>query len=178
MAESNDRAPFWLPMIREIYAGLIAVLVLGLFLAMIVRALGNVTDAATFGQVKDLLAIVNPIVGLIIGYYFSRVTSEARAEKAETAAAVSAKTATAAMEGKSQADREVAAARDAVAKSAKALESLVCAVDKTRGTPTTEGLVPQDVESALPASATTIEIDLALDRARRVLARSWEQRIG
>jgi hypothetical protein len=53
---------------------------------MLVHAAYGYLGKAEFGGVKELLGIVNGIVGIIIGYYFSRMTTEARAEKAEQTA--------------------------------------------------------------------------------------------
>jgi hypothetical protein len=60
---------------------------LGAFVLMIIATyvvLFTATDPI-FGRAKDLLLFINPLIGVVIGYYFNKVTSEARAEKAETA---------------------------------------------------------------------------------------------
>ena len=66
----DNELPPWttrLAMIREIFAGILATVVMGLFLLLILRALDRVTGNE-FTPIKDLLAIVNPTVGLVIGY--------------------------------------------------------------------------------------------------------------
>ena len=40
-----------------------------------------------FGRAKDLLLFINPLLGVVIGYYFNKVSTEARAEKAEATVA-------------------------------------------------------------------------------------------
>jgi hypothetical protein len=46
-----------------------------------------------FARVKDILLFVNPILGIVIGYYFNKVTSDARANTAEKAAQTAVETA-------------------------------------------------------------------------------------
>ena len=65
----NDLPPSTtrLAMIREIFAGILATVVMGLFLLLIVRALARAAGTE-FTPIKELLAMVNPTVGLVIGY--------------------------------------------------------------------------------------------------------------
>jgi hypothetical protein len=76
----------WLPMLREGFAGVIAIIFVVTFLMLVKAAYTDMQNPARFGAAKELLGIVNGIVGIIIGYYFSRMTTEARAEKAEETA--------------------------------------------------------------------------------------------
>ena len=39
-----------------------------------------------FNRTKDLLLIINPLLGVVLGYYFNKVSTEARAENAEATA--------------------------------------------------------------------------------------------
>lgn len=72
--------------LREyIAAGLAAVIVIGA-VAMMIMAVTQVTSAATdvsFSRIKDLLLFINPLLGVVVGYYFNKVSTEARAESAE-----------------------------------------------------------------------------------------------
>jgi hypothetical protein len=36
-----------------------------------------------FARAKDLLLFINPILGVVIGYYFNKASTEGRAEQAE-----------------------------------------------------------------------------------------------
>ena len=65
----NDLPPSTtrLAMIREIFAGILATVVMGLFLLLIVRALARAAGTE-FTPIKELLSMVNPTVGLVIGY--------------------------------------------------------------------------------------------------------------
>ena len=56
------------------------------FLILVSAAYKHYADDKAFIAIKELITIVNGIVGIIIGYYFSRITTEARAEKAEATA--------------------------------------------------------------------------------------------
>jgi len=46
-----------------------------------------------YARVKDLLLFINPLLGVIIGYYFNKVSSDLRAETAEMAARTASVTA-------------------------------------------------------------------------------------
>ena len=72
--------------IREYIAGGIALLVVGGTAGMVIAAFSYVNNKDTFAEVKDLLFFVNPLVGVVVGYYFTRTTTEGRAESAERAA--------------------------------------------------------------------------------------------
>lgn len=78
---------------REYVTGIIALIVIIGTTALIVLAAveTNATSADQFSRVKDLLLFVNPLLGVVIGYYFTKTSTEARAESAE----VTANTATA-----------------------------------------------------------------------------------
>lgn len=71
--------------LREIAALLIAAVILGGFLLMMRDIYSNV-GGENQQERKDLLHIFTGFLGIVIGYYFNRVSTEARAEKAESAA--------------------------------------------------------------------------------------------
>jgi hypothetical protein len=78
---------------REYVAASIAcVIVLG---TVIMSALAFVYAGSSenFARAKDLLLFINPFVGVVIGYYFNKVSTEARAENAEATARVATVTA-------------------------------------------------------------------------------------
>jgi hypothetical protein len=60
------------------------VIVLG-FVILVVFTIGVAVNGSedAFGRAKDLLLFINPIVGVVIGYYFNKATSDARSENAE-----------------------------------------------------------------------------------------------
>ena len=73
---------------REYFSSILAFVVVGAFLLMVGFTLPvafNGTDEA-LTRAKDLLTLVSPFAGMVIGYYFNKATSDARAENAETTA--------------------------------------------------------------------------------------------
>src|SRR5215208_1893346 len=63
------------------------------FLAMVAVVMGAafyVTDSTKIQILFQLLGLVSPLCGVVLGYYFGKVTAEARAEKAEAQATVNA----------------------------------------------------------------------------------------
>jgi hypothetical protein len=140
-----------LAMIREIFAGVLATVVMGLFLLLILRALDRAAGTE-FTSIKELLAIVNPTVGVVIGYYFSRVTSEARAERAEASAATAGRSALESAQARAHAEEQ---ARSALA-------GLVRAIDHAKGAPGAS-------EASGQGGDETMSLEIALDRAQQVL---------
>ena len=73
---------------REYFSSILAMIVVGAFLAMVGFTLPvafNGTDEA-LTRAKDLLNFVSPFAGMVIGYYFNKATSDARAENLERTA--------------------------------------------------------------------------------------------
>lgn len=66
---------------------LIAVIVLLVSVFVAVRA---EESGQAFTNLKDILGFLNPLLGVILGYYFNKVSSENRAETAEKNARVAA----------------------------------------------------------------------------------------
>jgi hypothetical protein len=91
--------------IKEIVAAVIAFVIIGCLLLLLWKSFqyvgGDERASAAFQQIKDLLLFINALVGVVIGYYFTKVSTENRAESAE----VTARDATAAV-------RQALAARD------------------------------------------------------------------
>ena len=74
-----------LNMFREYFSSILAFVIVGAFLIMVGVTLPiafNGSDEA-FTRAKDLLTLVSPFTGMVIGYYFNKATSDARAENAE-----------------------------------------------------------------------------------------------
>ena len=81
--QSGKEPEFALRRFKERIAAAIAlIVVLGMIMLLIVAA----RAARDFDQIKDILLVVNPLVGVVLGYYFNKVSTEARAENAETMA--------------------------------------------------------------------------------------------
>jgi hypothetical protein len=168
--------------VKEVVAALVGLTLVGCLVYMLWSAFGVLRPQGdndpAFDRVKDLLLFINPLVGVVIGYYFNRVSTEARAENAErtaqgaTVSALQAETArgdavTLAQQNRAEADAAKIALDDVIP-AAQTLLSLVSV------TPTlTEGKV--GVTSAgSPAEALTearVNLRVALERARAVTTR-------
>jgi len=80
---------------REYFSSILAFVVVGAFLLMVGFTLPvafNGTDEA-LTRAKDLLTLISPFAGMVIGYYFNKASSDARAENAESAAKTATETA-------------------------------------------------------------------------------------
>jgi len=151
----QDKAA-WLPIIREFVAGVLALVVMSLFLGILWKAI----DKESGVSLKDVLAIVNPVVGLVIGFYFSRATSETRAEKAETAAASANEVANNSVQARATADQQTAKAKNQADVARGALQSLAAAVESDK----------TDIDRASNVDAMRLaNLQVALERARQVL---------
>jgi hypothetical protein len=97
-----------LRMLREVVgasiASLIVLATVALIFMVFFRYVGaeNATADKHFERAKDLLLFINPLLGVVIGYYFNKVSTEARAEKAEATVATANNTA---QQAKTEADR-------------------------------------------------------------------------
>lgn len=72
--------------LREFVSAGIAIAIIIGTVVMLIQAFNFLTSPEEFDRVKDLLLFINPLLGVVIGYYFNKTTSEARAETAETSA--------------------------------------------------------------------------------------------
>jgi hypothetical protein len=162
-------------------AGIALLVVLGTF-GMLIAAFWYIDSNETFARVKDLLLIVNPFLGVVIGYYFNKVSTEARAESAEntartaTASAQQAVTRAEVAENTAQtaqADAQMAAAaRDAAASKAQTavatLSDVQEAAEKVLAQPLPAPAVLGADESSSAAEEARAALRAALERARRM----------
>jgi hypothetical protein len=109
----GDDKTSWLPLIRETFAGVIALVFAATFLILVSAAYQHHGDEKAFNAIKELITIVNGVVGIIVGYYFSRMTTEARAEKAEVTAGKAADAAANATQRERETNAELARLTDA-----------------------------------------------------------------
>lgn len=164
---------------REYFSSFLAFVIVGAFLIMVGVSLPvafNGSDEA-MTRAKDLLTLVSPFAGMVIGYYFNKATSDARAESAERTAKEAAQTAQ-----KAAVDREkaVESAQTSLAQ-AEAMrtdllemwnaandmvqEMPVVAVDQEKKGPELEG-IPEALLSVL-GSKTMWKLQEALKRAEK-----------
>ena len=167
---------------REYVAACIALLVVFGTFGMLIAAFWYIDSNDSFTRVKDLLLIVNPFMGVVIGYYFNKVSTEARAESAES----TAKTATAnAQQAVTRAEVAESAAQSAQADAQQASAARDAAEAKAQTAVATLSDVEQAAERVLaqPAAAPAVlgaednssaaadaraALRAALDRAKRV----------
>jgi phosphate/sulfate permease len=141
----------------------------------------NATDDQ-FGRAKDILLFVNPILGIVIGYYFNKVTSDARADTAEKAAQTAVNSAQQAREVRDEAvgraqeatsmAKEIRSTLEEVTQAASEMVEQVAAApaDAASGTLSFGDLGGNG--AAVPSEAsikTRLELQSALARAQKVL---------
>jgi len=153
---------------RERVAAFIALLVILAALAMMVLAFRYIGDDDRFARAKDLLLIINPVLGVVIGYYFNKVSTEARAEGAESAARSALADARRAAESRDRAEDRARGARAEAEETGRRLDDLSHAADGVvaqshapRSAALAAGEKGQSLENALR------ELEAALARARR-----------
>ena len=154
--------------LREAVTALISILVIAGTLFLVWLAVQNVSSASdqSFTRIKDLLLFLNPLLGVVIGYYFNKTTSEARAENAESAAKRATATTAVAVQAQTRAQDVANQAQANAAEAKKTLSALVDASEKALvqargGTLSAEG--------AGAASQSQVELQSALDRAKSLL---------
>ncbi len=107
--EANTYMDKGLRWVKELLAGVIGITLVACLLIMISKAfdlIGKDASDISFQRVKDLLLFINPLVGVVIGYYFNRVSIEARAENAERTAQEATTTAQQAQVARGQAESQ------------------------------------------------------------------------
>lgn len=69
---------------REIVTALLAGAIVLLFAGLLAAAFTSIPrDNATYANIKDLLSIITPMLGMVLGFYFNKSSTEGRAESAE-----------------------------------------------------------------------------------------------
>lgn len=134
-----------------------------------------------FQRAKDLLLFVNPVLGLVIGFYFNKASTEPRAEQAEARAEQASSRAEEASEARQQAAAAAGAARQEALQATSALEELSDAAQQVlEQLPTAESFVSEvagpagagaAVEATPPRAESVAELGAALRRARQVVRR-------
>jgi hypothetical protein len=128
-----ERRPDWLRAMRELTTTALAGIVMVGFVTLLVMAVRGVDDPdPAFERLKELIAIGNGIVGVIIGYYFTRTTTESVVEKAEETARSASDAATAAKDGQARMERQVDEAEQAGQELAAAAKDFLDAVPEVR----------------------------------------------
>jgi hypothetical protein len=128
--------------------------------------------------VKDLLLFINPLVGVVIGYYFNRVSTEARAEGAERTAQQATATAQQAQSARNEAEARAERNKGQVKETMAALQSIIPAAQRVllhlppMPRPSASGGAVGQAAAADPMAEARIALEWSLDRARDVTGRS------
>jgi hypothetical protein len=80
---STTRLDAALQILKEGVTAILALAIVGTTLYWMGMAFGMAGDATRMGDAKDVLALMSGLSGVVIGYYFGRVPSEARASQAQ-----------------------------------------------------------------------------------------------
>ena len=114
MPEKIHKEEIGLRYLSEIAAILIAAIVMIGFIILMRETYSHVGPGKEneFHQTKELLQIFTGFLGIVIGYYFNRVSTETRAEKAESAARTANEKVQGAIEGHQNALHESSAAKE------------------------------------------------------------------
>ncbi|MDX1614546.1 MAG: hypothetical protein R3300_09565 [Candidatus Promineifilaceae bacterium] len=157
---------------REYITALFAGLLILATLVLIFMAASNAGSDQAFGRIKDLLLFINPLVGVAVGYYFSKATTQSAVEGAEATARDATVHAQALHEARQEAEAEATRAAQAAVRARSALQELVTATEEAvtdGGATSPAGLVLGDSEAAPAPAPVDLDLVLALERARRVL---------
>jgi hypothetical protein len=154
---------------REYVAAIISLTIIIGTVVMMIIALNHV-DAPDerFTRVKDLLLFINPLLGVVVGYYFNKVTSEARAETAETTAQSAMASAQLAAEARNAADTEAKTAKGEAEEAKSALKEVGEAAEKMAAQAPAATTLGVD-ESGEPIEDPRLEFKMAWSRAKRLL---------
>lgn len=128
--------------LREITTTAIAAIIVGAFVTLTVVTVFLVGNNGKFAAMKDLLTFINPLAGVVVGFYFTKSTVEPRAERAETAASTARTEATAAQreattaqQDRSTAQVEAERARQRARAAAIAVDAVTTAADQVLEAP-------------------------------------------
>ncbi len=158
--------------LREFVSASIALVVILGSVVMLTQAFNYLNSPEVFDRVKDLLLFINPLLGVVVGYYFNRATSEPRAEKAETAATAAMETAQQASEARNHAEAEAEAAKGEAKEVKEALKEVDEAAEKMMAqiSAPAVGVLSVNEETGEPTAAQAhLELQMALRYARRFI---------
>ena len=155
---------------REYVAATIALVIILGTVVVVVFALGYTDNPDRFARVKDLLQIIVPLLTFVLGYYFNKASTEARAESAEATAKNATVNAQQATEARNKAETEAKAATSQVQEAKSALMEVGQAAEKmmAAGPAPTPGTLGVD-ESGEPVEDPRLEFQVAWARAKRII---------
>jgi hypothetical protein len=156
--------------LREYVSALMALIVISGTVVMVIQAFNHLGTPDEFARVKDLLLFINPLLGVVIGYYFNKVTSEARAETAETTAKSAMANAQQAAEARNVAETEAKQARSEAQEVKGALKEVGQATEKMLAQmPAPAVGVLSAEEGGEQVEDARLELKMAWKRAKRLV---------
>lgn len=157
----------WLRRGRELVAALLALIIVigaAILIANAFKFVGvDDTKDHSFQHAKDLLNIILPLLGVVLGYYFTKVSTESRAESAEKTAQTATTTAQQATEARQLVESENREVKGSLKEISDAAERLLGAESATLDV---LGASATDNSSYVQPRS---ELRAALDRAKRYL---------
>lgn len=151
--------------LREWIAGALALTIIVGMVLLCIIAVQNLGNAEQFQRAKDLLLILTPFVGVVIGYYFNKVTSDARAASLQRAVDAASQTAINATVESERAQTLAAQAQTQADQMRGALTEMVSAAENAGvGQPGKLGTL-----DAKENEDVRVDFLLAIERAKRAL---------
>lgn len=141
----DEAATAQLAMYREKVAGSLSILLVVTFNVSVLTILGVLCFGRipqAFEKMKDILLFLNPIIGYVLGYYFNKVTTEARAEKAEAVVKSTSAVAQQATASAQEAHKEAQVTRSALLDLTQSAEAVLT----ESGTDGTRAFNPAEVD--------------------------------
>lgn len=168
MSSNTDHAaahPVHRPgIIKEAIAAVIALIIIGCLLVLIWKSFryvgGDERASAAFQQVKDLLLFINALVGVVVGYYFTKVSAENRAERAEATAREATAAARAAVASRDEVEAGLKNVRNALADIVPAAERLLAQIPEPSSTEADSAGMDEQIAEAY------LDLQSALQRAK------------
>lgn len=156
--------------LREFVSAALAIVIILVTVAMLIQATNHLSTPEEFDRVKDLLLFINPLLGVVVGYYFNKAISEPRAEIAETTAQDAMATAQQASEARNKAEAEADAAQSEAQDVKSALREVSDAAERmVVEAPPAVGVLGVDEETGEPLVDPRMELQMALRHARRFI---------
>jgi len=146
---------------REIVTATIAFIVILVYpIGMAIVSVNFIDTPEEHDRLKDLILFVNPLLGFVLGYYFNKTSTEARAENAESTAKAAVTTA-------QQASMQREKAQDTAD---KALQK----VEEAKGVMQDMGSAVEELDAARLGTLGDEELSGVNQPARRKLDAAWE----
>jgi hypothetical protein len=175
--KKTKKASGWqMPPFREWVAATLAlVIVVGAVTLVVMAAQSTTGEGTSYDRLKDLLLFINPLIGVVIGYYFNKATSEGRAENAEQVAQSASETMQSAIQIRDEAVSQASEAVDALedvtqcANDMMSIQEQPAAPGTGPGTLSLEGMPSSTPAVSEEQMRSRLRMQAALEKAQRVL---------